>query len=319
MIPVTRLPNGELTVKLGNLTLRGKSTGGKETAIIIEELSVIFDVGYQADKVETIQNVFVSHGHGDHIGCLHFCNYSRKLQNITNPWQVIMPQCCIEPFRVIATAVSSLARGGFPREFHECKFENDTTTTKLTIKPFDKLRIDKLIPAEECKDIPLIHKPNYTTCAYKMNHRITSFGYVISEWRKKLKKEFLSLSPAEIIAIKNTGTVLTEQIEILTVAFSGDTKIDAILANDKFLNAQILIMECTHFQYDSENPDIAINDAMLHGHVHFKQFVDNITQFKNKWIVLCHLSQKYRKMEDIEPYLKLIPPEQLARIVIWMT
>ena len=59
LIPA-RLPNGELVIKLDNFTIRGKSTGGKETALIIEELSVIFDVGFQADKLEMIQNILMS-------------------------------------------------------------------------------------------------------------------------------------------------------------------------------------------------------------------------------------------------------------------
>src|SRR5437868_2581348 len=115
----TRLPNGELAIKLDNWTIRGKSVGGRETAIIINELSVVFDVGYQVDKLETIQNVLISHGHGDHIGCLHMCYSSRKQKNITTPWQIIMPQYCYEPFKTITTAVSSLARGG-SHEFSKC-------------------------------------------------------------------------------------------------------------------------------------------------------------------------------------------------------
>src|SRR5947207_4570851 len=160
----TRLLNSELSIKLDGWTIRGKSVGGRETAIIINELSVIFDVGYQADKLETIQNILITHGHADHIGCLHFCQASKKLQNIVTPWQIIMPQNCLEPFKVISTAISSLGRGGFPLEFHDCEFKDGIekkVIEKKVIKQFEKLRANNVIMAEDCKEISLINKSNY--------------------------------------------------------------------------------------------------------------------------------------------------------------
>ena len=312
-----RLPNGELVIKLDNFTIRGKSTGGKETALIIEELSVIFDVGFQADKLETIQNITISHSHMDHFGCLHFCHGSKKLQNITTPYQIIMPQNCLEPFKAISTAVSSLGRGGFPIEFQNCTFEDGKE--QKVIRPFEHLRADNVVMAEDCKEIFLMNKNNFVIDAYKMNHKITSFGYVISEKRPKLKKQYHGLSGAEIKTLKDSGVDVSEQIKIPTIAFTGDTQIDAILKNDEFLNVSILIMESTHFDYDPSDPDCAIQDAIDHGHVHFKQFVDNISKFKNKYIVLCHFSQKYRKLADIEEHFKLLTPEEQRRIVVWIT
>ena len=49
---------GELTMKFGNLTVRGKSTGGRETCMIIEELSIAFDMGYQPALIEKLRNIY---------------------------------------------------------------------------------------------------------------------------------------------------------------------------------------------------------------------------------------------------------------------
>lgn len=316
----TKLPNGELMIKLDNWTIRGKSTGGQETAITIEELSVLFDCGYQLDKLESIQNILISHSHCDHIGCLHFCQASKKLHKITKPWQIIMPRNCLEPFKTITTAFSSLGRGGYPLEFHDCKFD-DGTEMKV-IKPFEKLRVDNIVISENCKEIPLINKTNFIIDAYKMDHRIISFGYIVSEKRNKLKKQYLGLPAADLKLLKASGTEITEEIKIPTIGFTGDTRINAILDCEEFLNVQILLMECTHFDFDATNPSTveqSIKDALHHKHVHYKQFLENINKFKNKYIVLCHLSQKYRDLSDIDQYLKLLSPEDQKRVIVWLT
>ena len=310
IMSLIRNKNGEFVVKLGNWTIRGKSQGGKETAIIIEELSIVFDMGYQPEKIEAIQNVLISHGHCDHIGCLHFCHANRKLQNIKLPWMVVMPQCYMAPFKVFATAMSSMGCGGYPKAFAECQFLDEKDST-VTIKPYDKLVIDKFIESEQCKDLPLIHKSNYFVTAHEMKHKITSYGYIITEKRQKLKKEYLSLKGPEIKKLKSEGIEIQETINLPLIAFTGDTNIHAVLDCPDFLMSEILIMECTHF-------DDTIENAESHGHIHFQQIVENIDKFQNKWIILCHLSQKYRKIEDIAEYLEVLTDEQRKRIIVWI-
>ena len=308
-IPI-KLPNGELSIKLDGITIRGKSIGGRETSIIVEELATAFDMGFQPYKLESIRNVFITHGHTDHIGSLHFCSVDRKLQNINNTWQVVMPESCIQPFKCITTLISSLGRGGYPIGFIDIKSDDDTIIK--TIKPFEKLFIDNLIDSEHCKYVSLIGKTNMFVSAYEMKHKIKSFGYIIFEKRKKLKHEFVSLSGEQIKNIRLSGIEVQESIDFPLVAFTGDTIFSSILNNDAFLNSYILIMECTHFL------DSPIEDAHNHGHTHFQEFVNNIDNFKNKWIILCHLSQRYRSRDDIEPFLKALSVEQKQRIIVWI-
>ena len=303
--------DGELSIKLDNLTIRGKSVSGHHTSLIVEELKVVFDMGYQPEKIELVQNVLITHGHMDHFGCLPYCYASRKLQNIQLPWQVIMPKCYIPCFKSASAVASAANRGGYPTGFSQVYSESDKKIIEV-IKPFEVMNIDLLIEAENCIDIPLISsKKNYFITAYEMKHKITSYGYIICEKRHKLKKEYLSLKGHEIKKLREEGIEIQKTIEIPTIAFTGDTTIDAILANNKFLQSNILIMECTHF-------DDSIENAIAHGHIHFQQIVDNIDKFQNKWIILCHLSKKYRQMADIEDYLKLLSEKQRKNIIIWL-
>ncbi|AYV80377.1 MAG: tRNaseZ [Harvfovirus sp.] len=303
--------NGELSIKLDGYTIRGKSIGGRETSFIIQELSVVFDMGYQPDKIETIQNAFISHGHADHIGCLHFMYANKKLQHITSPWQLIMPKSYIPSFIAMASASSSCNRGGFPAGFTECYLTKAADPSIQVLIPFKSLQVDKLIPAEECQLIPLIDKNNFLVNSYKMVHKICSYGYIINEQRKKLKEEYKGLSGFELKNLKAQNVIIQDDISISLIAFTGDTTIDGLLLNPDFFQAKILIMECTHF-------DDSIEDAESHGHIHFQQIIDNIDKFLNKWIILSHFSQKYRSIKDVEPYLKHLPEHQRKRFIMWI-
>ncbi len=86
-----------------------------------------------------------------------------------------MPQNCYEPFKTITTAISCLARGGYPIEFQDCKFQDGTE--QKVIKPFEKLRTDKVVFSEDCKEVSLINKANFVVDAYKMNHKIVKYRY----------------------------------------------------------------------------------------------------------------------------------------------
>ena len=300
----------EKTIKLGSLTIRGRSTGGCETCIVVNELSLAFDMGYNVDKIESIKNVCISHGHIDHIGCLQYAHATRMLNNNMNRWQTIMPETYIAPYKVLATAVSSLARGGYPTLFEKCTFASDDNETE-TIKPFTKL-LCEFVPAEECQRTELVDNPKYFIKAYKMKHKITSYGYIVYETRMKLKKEYVGMKGKEIQILRSTGVHIQDIIDIPLIAFTGDTCFSSVLENKDFMRADILIMECTHFN------DSTVENAILHGHIHFQQFVDNIGKFDNKWIILCHFSQKYRKIDDIKDYLKVLSEEQQKRIVVWI-
>ena len=375
-------------------------------------------MGYQPTGIETLRNVFVSHGHTDHIGCLHLCHVNRRLHHITTPWQIVMPETYMEPFKMVATAISSMNRGGVPPPYppamgkgidgkekgkemggekegkeerkvekkdqagdtvgeerkvekkdqaadtigEEKKDKAGDTVTKITIHspekhkdtstqtdpillPFHKLLVTEFTPAELCNNRPLYARGDGCSSsetksvtsassksgggggidrgkditAYRMRHKIPSFGYIIHEHRKKLKAAYLDATGKpfdgkKLVELRKAGHVLEELYSFPLLAFTGDTSIEAILEQPKFLEAKILIMECTHF-------DGTIENAASHGHVHFQQFVDNIHKFKNEWIILSHLSQKYTSFSAVESYLSVLfrdHKEYASKVIVWI-
>jgi ribonuclease Z len=285
--------NGEtfIKIKIGNqiYTIRGFSRGGLRTCILIDEFNVVFDMGYSNDRAFSYDNKLISHGHTDHIGALHTDHCARKLFNIHKERLYIMPFQCIQPFKLIASAVSEMNCGKSSEQ----------------IKIFDKLLMTEIISSEDCIDNYnyLIGKQKYSEYVVKsflMDHRIKSFGYIIYRKSKKLKPEFTNLNIVEIKKEfklnnpdKNVDEYLTTIHYTPLVGYSGDTTINGIINNPEFLNVPLLIMECTGFL---DNDIEEINNGK---HIHFNDIIKYKNEFKNDKILLFHFSQQYHNLEDI--------------------
>lgn len=308
--------NNELIIKLNNFTIRGKSKGGCETSLIIEELNTAFDMGCRPEKVESLMNVFISHGHIDHIGCLHYCHATKYLNHNYKKWQLILPSPYIEPYKLFVTTASTITKGGYPINYCDCTFhekqnENLIDTHATTIKQYDKFMCD-IIQADDLTFHDLIENNKYCVSSHKMQHKILSYGYTIYEKRKKLKEEYFNLPKEELIKLRKSGMIIQNDINVPVISFTGDTLIEPLLSNSDMLNSKILMMECTHFNDEDKT------DAIKNGHIHFSQFLENITSFKNEWIILCHFSQKYRSKTDLQIFLDKIPEEFANKIIAWI-
>lgn len=297
--------NGEtyLKLKVGSQTwtLRGFSRAGLKTSILVNELNVVFDMGYSNDRAFSFDNKLISHGHNDHIGGLYSDHCARKFQKILKERLIIMPKQCIKPFKMIATAVSEMNCG----KSGEIK------------QIFDSLQNTQLIEAEAC--INSYHnligstKPEseYVVKSYEMDHKIKSFGYMILRKNKKLKKEFYNLSPKEIMEKKKEigEQNLTELNLTPLVAYSGDTTILGILKNPDFLKVPLLIMECTGFCPEDKT------ECTCGKHIHWDDLIEHQNQFQNEKIILFHFSQAYRKLEDIKQYENKVSDGFLNKII----
>lgn len=297
--------NGEtyLKLKVGtqSYTIRGFSRAGLKTSILIDEMNVVFDMGYSNDRAYSYDNKLISHGHNDHIGALHTDHCARKLYNITKDRLYIMPKQCINPFKMIASAVSELNCGKSGEH----------------IKIFDTLLSTKLIDAESCVDnyIPLLgsSKPvsEYVVKSINMDHKIKSFGYIIYRKSKRLKPEYQGLAGQEIAKIRAEIGEQNLTFEYLTplVAYTGDTTINGIIYNQELLNVPLLIMECTGFSND-DKCDCA------HGkHIHIDEIGNHADLFKNEKIILFHFSQQYKSIEELLEYSHNIPKSLKDKLI----
>lgn len=291
--------NGEslIKIKVGNqqYTIRGYSRAGLRTSILIDEMNIVFDMGYVNDRAFSYDNKLISHGHNDHIGSLHYDHSSRKLYNIAKEKLYIMPNQCIIPYKMIASAFSELncGRNG----------EN--------IKLLDNLLLTTIVKAEDCINNYQIllggskSISEYVVKAIKMDHKIASYGYIIYRHTKKLKADYLLLKKSELIKIKQEygNDYLTQSTYTPLVAYTGDTTINGVLNSTELLNVPLLLMECTGFSDDDKY------ETLVGKHIHLDDIVEHHTKFNNKMIILYHFSQKYKKIEELIEYINKTPDE----------
>lgn len=289
--------NGETYIKLQvgphQYTLRGFSRAGLRTCITIDELNIVFDMGYANERAFSFDNKLISHGHTDHIGALHIDYCARKLFNINKQKLVIMPKQCIKPFKMIASAVSEMNCG----------------KSGENIKIFDTLIETSIVESESCEleYSNLIGNSNskseFWVKSFLMDHKVKSYGYIIYRKSRKLKSEYSGLDGPEIIKLKQRigEQNLTTDVFTPLVGYTGDTTINGVIKHYEFLSVPLLIMECTGFASDDncdccDGKHIHINDIILHNEL-----------FSNKKIVLFHFSQQYRDFESLIKHCAHIP------------
>ena len=286
-------------VKVANqpYNIMGFSRAGMITWIAILELNLVFDMGQFCIRTAPYDNIFISHGHYDHIGGLPGHHCGRRLHNIYKEKMYVMPKQCIGPFKMIASAFSEMNCG----------------------KPGNHIKMielvdTKLLLSESCADIkPVLHNNNIFFKAIHMDHKITSFGYMLYRMSKKLKQEYVGLVKEEIIKIKKEiGANMTETVYTPLVGYTGDTSIKAVLENECFLTVPLLIMECTGFAPDD------INTTCEGKHIHWNDIISNHTKFKNEKIILFHFSQQYKTMDDIQEYIKDMPESMVEKIIFFI-
>jgi ribonuclease Z len=287
--------NGETYMKINVdtqiYTIRGYSRAGLRTSILIDEINVVFDMGYANDRAYSFDNKLISHGHTDHIGALHTDYCARQLYNINKPNLIIMPNQCIKPFTMIASAISEMNCGKLGSN----------------IKIFDSIKNTIMIESELCETeyVKLINngRSELYVKSFIMDHKIKSYGYIIYRKSRKLKPEYIGLKSSDIISLKKTIGEQNITYEIFTplVGYTGDTSISGVINHNEFLTVPLLIMECTGF---SEND---YSDCCSGKHIHVNDLTLYHHLFENNKIVLFHFSQQYKHIDQILEYCNSIP------------
>lgn len=265
-------------MKVGEWTIKGVSVAGRHTTIMIDELKICLDAGVVVDGIERMQTILISHGHIDHIGSLNTILALRRMRKMERPL-CIMPEVCIAPFKILTSAISALERG-------KC----DTILYNNLIKCDIKI-------ADGLEKMQLKNNQNYVITSFETKHKIKSFGYCIYNKRSKLKEEYKGLGGNELKKKKSDGEVITYDIYVNEIGFTGDLLFESVISNEEFLRAKVLIMECTFLD------DCSIEEAHGGYHIHISEIVKNQNAFKNEMIVLTHFSDRY-KSEEIMDRLK---------------
>ncbi len=230
-------------------------------------LHIAMDMGTSAGEALGANHVFVSHSHIDHIGAL--LNHARARTLSNKPAKYYVPMSAVEPLLQAKAAYEALDGHAFQADI-------------VGVQPGDVLRIH----------------PNVKAVVFPTKHRVPSQGYaLVREKSKGLKPEFRQLSSRDLGLLRKQGQEVTDMEEIVEVAYTGDTILDAVLEQPLVTQARLLIVECTYLEGE-------IIWAHKWHHVHIQEIVQHAARFaQNERIVLCHVSRKYKLWDNV---LKLV-------------
>ncbi|QTA37852.1 MBL fold metallo-hydrolase [Thermosipho ferrireducens] len=232
------------------------------------------------NKVYAIKNIFLTHGHVDHISGLWALINTRNnaMGDRAKELNVYYPKNNkgIEDYIKFIKRVNSDLR-------FKLNFFPITPDDKIILR--GKKRIEKYI------------RPFFVTHTQSE----ISFGYHIIEVRRKLKEEFRNLSQEEIavLAKKYGSEYITRSYEKKVFTISGDT---FLLSREEVKDSEIVFHECTFLDK---------RDRKYKNHASIEDIVSLIEGSNIKTLILYHISSRYgRSIEKLlEPYRNRLKEE----------
>lgn len=266
-------------MKLCGIQIGGRSTSGFDTSITLPEMGISLDCGTGTAQARACETVLISHGHLDHFGGIVRHAYIRHMTNMSASVFVVPPfleEAVHEQFRFWAK-VQNAQKADY-----------------------------KVVVAAPGEKVPVGGKRFVR--AFRTYHRIPSQGYVIGETRKRLKPEFVGLDGKKLGEMRRAGVAFEDEVEVLMVAFTGDTTAKVFDSDIEALKAQVLITECTFI-----GDDVTVAEAHKKGHVHLNEIVEREGRFQNEAILLAHFSHRH-DYRDIEAAIAQMPASLKAKV-----
>lgn len=270
-----------------NSVLRGFSRALYANWLLYKPDRILIDCGEGCATaldggVSSVERVFLTHGHIDHVGGLPTLLWTRAASGTTpRPLQIFYPRDdpYMEPLFAYVAGVQSLLP--FPIEW-----------TPLNSGSRVELR------------------PGWTLEAFPTRHlsKGQSLGYRVLERRTRIKAEFADLTQNEISGLAASGELddKKEVFEFLRVAFCGDSlPVDSV----HVAGAELLVHEATIFEGEGEKPG--------QGHSSLADALEVAALAKPKALLLNHLSRHHSRAE-IETAIRFHASNKKVAASVWM-
>eukprot|EP00742_Colponemidia_sp_Colp-10_P004096 GILJ01004371.1.p1 GENE.GILJ01004371.1~~GILJ01004371.1.p1 ORF type:complete len:341 (-),score=34.84 GILJ01004371.1:173-1195(-) len=273
------------SVKVGPYEIVGRSIAGEHSCVLIPSLKIGFDIGGHVEP-ESIPVPFicVTHGHMDHVGGIAAHAATRSLRSMNLPTYLV-PPAAVKGVQAVFEAFFELdgGEGTIPKIRSPAIGEETPFFVGHYVKPF------------------------------LTRHRVPSQGYLVTSRRKRLKPEYQGSTKQEtqalVMAAKAANIECVEEVSVAEIAYTGDTMLESVLANDEVLNARLLIMEVTYLEAE---PPVA--QAHKYGHVHLDEVIEHADKFKNEFLLFTHFSARYSAAAIVDILDRRLPPSLKSRV-----
>jgi ribonuclease Z len=252
---------GSTKLRFDELTLEGVSRAGDETWFRVHPPGLALDVGRGAPELTGARDIFLSHGHLDHVSGLPWLLSQRALLGLPGP-RVFCPEATAGPLAAWLLATERVDRGRYGHEI-------------LGLGPGDRVDVGRDLTVE----------------AFATDHGVPSLGYHLVRHDSRLRPELQGLGPDEILQKKKSGEGIEEAFETLWLSYCGDSGEAVFDLEPRLFESRILLIECTFLEDDD------LDRARRYRHLHLEDLVCRKAEFRNEHLVLHHLSRRHREKD----------------------
>ena len=265
-----------------SLTIEGYSRAAVQSYWRVPELKLGFELGGSPWSFMGTQTFFVTHAHLDHLAGLPAYVARRRMMKMEPP-VIYLPDEVVDSVHHMLKSWQRLDRGRM---------------------------ICELVGVREGDVIELSREHRVRVIDTK--HTVPSVGYIVYDFRRKLKPEYHGLEGGEIRDLRLSGKEVTDETLAPLVCFTGDTSPAGLDSHPDVYRAEVLITEMTFFR-----PEHRKEKIHKYGHMHLDDLIERADRFENELIILAHLSTRTVESLALRALEKHLPDSLKDRVHLW--
>lgn len=243
----------------GPVRMAGGTRAGEGSLLVLPQFRLALDAGRPARALVPMSHVVISHGHMDHLQGLLGWASQRHLQAMGDA-TVFAPAAAAEGIEKLLATASAL-EGGRPYK-----------VTVEAVRGGDRIAL----------------RPEITLRFLATSHWVDTVGCCLEWERRRLRADLAGESAEELQRRREDGEEITEHVTTPLIAYLADTGPEVFDREPWLADAEVLVVECTFLTAEERER------ARRFGHMHLEDLVERVPWFRNRHLVLTHLSRRHR-------------------------